>query len=696
MSLKRMTPMPKSKQKARFPRLYLTLLGIVALLIVILSVASFLHERETLEMTSGENIRAEALRLSGEIERQIAESAAHCLRDEQLAAPAARLDGSIGATVAFRSRLPELSAKHPIAGDFFIVAGGELYFPKIEAGAPFRPVGAVHGGSPPEDQRFAELYRKAERESSLRRYGPAVEILEECSGMPVSDDLKSHALDLLARVHLAAKNPTNAVRIWNRLEDQFPDCLNEYHVPYALAAAIEIDELDAGANTDRKNTLRDLYKDLLDGRWPLSEEVVLKLKERLEKRLGSVPPGTGDSPYLDRFRLARIVRDALGNDAAEGEGIRSRVVQDGEDSVQIYYTALQSGGRKRTLAMSARPDWVRGGLLKQCRDRLNSHMKAVSKFEILPAGAAGNPDLRIPLKGHFTFLELRLPEGAVASEQLGYKLQLATIGLTTLTTLVLLGIIMALLLRITREKLTLKVKSDFLSHVSHELKTPLTLIQLYTETLLTDKDLEEEDRRYSLQVISRESSHLLDLIENLLHLSGSENAAEQYKLVEDDLGPVIEKTAGVYTEWLEKLGIALKIQIAPALPRVRFDRDKVTRAFLNLLDNARKYGGDAEPIEVGLWAENSHVILEVRDHGQGIPESERRMIFDQFFRGANAAESRGVGLGLFLVNETMKAHNGTVKLETAPGKGSAFRLVFPSSVKDAGPGGSIGAGNTLK
>jgi two-component system phosphate regulon sensor histidine kinase PhoR len=236
--------------------------------------------------------------------------------------------------------------------------------------------------------------------------------------------------------------------------------------------------------------------------------------------------------------------------------------------------------------------------------------------------------------------------------------------------------------RITRERMAIKIKSEFLSHVSHELKTPLTLIQLYTETLLTDDTLDEADRRYSLQVISRESTNLLNLIENLLHLSGTEQAMEQFNLTEGDLGPVIEKTAGVYAEWLRNQRMELKVSIAQALPLVRFDREKVTRAFLNLLDNAKKYGGDAELIEVGLWSENHKVILEVRDHGPGISEPERKMIFDQFYRGANASESRGVGLGLFLVNETMKAHNGSVDLKTEPGKGSAFRLVFPVSEED--------------
>jgi signal transduction histidine kinase len=669
------------KKKNYFPRFFLTLLGLMALLIAIQSTASFLQEKEAFERVSKANIELEGIRLAEEIENQSKLSAEKCLKNQELLALAGQLNNNsnVKKIYDFGLKTREVSDNQPIADGFFLLMDGKLVFPQLKAGKTYSPLDLINRDSSSEEKDFAALFRKAENESERLQYDSAIENLEECSRMPVSDELKSRGLDLLARVYRAAKNPTNAVRIWNRLEDQFPDYLNEYHVPYVLAAAIEIDELEAGGNTDRKETLIDLYKDLLVGRWLLSEEDVLNLKERLEKRLGYDTPEIESSSYLEQFEKARLVERTLRDSDAvdDSEDIKIHVIQQETGGIQLYYSEIGDRSSKRILAISVNQKWFQESLLNACLNSLNPHLKAVSDFTIQPATAPGNPDLSIPFSESFPFLELRLPEGAIAGSQFTFKLQLAVIGLTAVVTLVLLGIIALLILRITKERIAIQMRSDFLSHVSHELKTPLTLIQLYVETLLTDENLPEEDRHYSLEVISKESTNLLNLIENLLQLSGTEKSPEQYKMSEGDLGALIEKTTNVCTEWLNKRGLTLQTRIASGIPYLNFDSEKVTRAFLNLIDNAMKYSGDSGSIDVRLWSEHDKAVLEVQDHGPGIPESEQKKIFDQFYRGSSASDSRGVGLGLYLVSQTMKAHDGSVELHTEAGKGSTFRLIFP-------------------
>jgi signal transduction histidine kinase len=669
------------KKKNYFPRFFLTLLGLMALLIVIQSTASFLQEKEAFERVSKANIELEGIRLAEEIENQSKLDAGKCLKNEDLLALAGQLSNrsNVKEIIDFGLKTREISARQPIADGFFLLIDRKLVFPQLKAGKPYSPLDLINSNSSLEERDFAALFRKAENESKQLRYDSAIENLEECSRMPVSDELKSRGLDLLARVYRAANNPTNAVRIWNRLEDQFPDCLNEYHVPYALAAAIEIDELDAGKNTDRKESLINLYKDLLNGRWLLSEEVVLELKERLEKRLDYATPEIESSSYLNQFQRARLVEKALtdSNTADDSDDIKARVIQQETGGIQLYYNEIGEKGPRRILAISVNQKWFQESLLNACLISLNTHLKAVSDFTIQPTSAPGKSDLTIPFSESFPFLELRLPEGAISGSQFTFKMQLAIIGLTAVVTLVLLGIIAFLILHITKERIAIQLRSDFLSHVSHELKTPLTLIQLYVETLLTDENLPEEDRHYSLEVISKESTNLLNLIENLLQLSGTEKSPEQYKMSEGDLAALIEKTSNVCTEWLNKRGLTLQTRISTGIPYVNFDSEKVTRAFLNLIDNAMKYSGDSESIEVRLWSDHDKVVLEVQDHGPGIPESEQKKIFDQFYRGSAASDRRGVGLGLYLVSQTMKAHDGSVELHTEAGKGSAFRLIFP-------------------
>ncbi len=680
--------MPYKTVKSKSLKFYLTLVGLAALIVMVLTIISFIRQKEAMASISAcGDIQSEAKRLANEIERKSMQLAEKCLKEESLLSIAERTTKDVSGNALFGLKAREILKNHPIADGLFLLVNRELYFPQLEAGKAYLPISAIGKDATPEERDFAALYRKAAGESKNRRYESAINLLEKCSAMPVPDALKSRSLDLLARVYLAARKPTDAVRIWNRLEDKFPDCLNEYHVPYALVAAIEIDELDAGRNTDRRESIRNLYADLLNGRWLLSEEVVLKLKERLEKRLGHATPAIADSSFMRQFRLARIIGKELEMPASAQPNVvyeQSVLSQDG--GIQIYYIILKKNGPERILAMAADTQWISGPLLNQSRRELKSPIITVSDFHIQPVHSAVESAVKVPFENAFRFLELHLPAEAVSAALFDYKVNLEAIGLMALLMLILLVIIAFMIARISREQMVARVRSNFVGHVSHELKTPLTMIKLYVETLLTDESLSEEDRRYSLEVISRESENLLNLIENLLQLSRTENAREQYKMSLGDLGALVEKTAGLCTEWLDKQGIRLNVGIAPALPRVLFDSEKITRAFLNLIDNARKYGGDSESIEVRAWSEDGRVMVSVQDHGAGIPESERKAIFNQFYRGGNSGDKRGVGLGLYLVNETMKAHKGSIELESEVGKGSIFKLVFPAETAKTLPG----------
>ena len=677
-------------KKSYYPRFFLSILALATLASIFLSVISLLHEIALYDLTSVENVQEEGKRLADELVNRSWQLASECLENKELQDLAGKASNSIEGNIVFGSKAREILDDHPFANGLFLIADGDLYFPQLRAGKTYSPLSKINSKSTQEEKDFAALFQNAQKASARKDYESAIDLLKKCSVLEVSDELKAYSLDLQARIFVAAKKPTNAVRIWNRLEDNFADYLNEYQVPYALVAAIEIDEIDAGKNTDRRNTLKTLYQDLLNGRWLLSEEVVMDLKERLEKRLGHATPSVEETHFMRQFQIARLVKEKL----RKNEGVRQDSQQDSqEDSmyaqslmddqggIQLFYTVIPGKDRNRILAMAVDREWVATTLLDQCRDKLKSQVKTISDFHIQPVSASGESEMTIPFETVYPFLALRLPEGAVASGQFAFKTQIAVIGLGAVLTLTLLVIIMFLIIRITRERMTLKLRSEFLSHVSHELKTPLTLIQLYTETMLTDENLPEEDRQYSLNVIAKESTHLLNLIENLLHLSKTGKTSEEFKMSLGDVGSLIEKTTKICTEWLRKQGMEIQTQIATGLPLINLDKEKIARAILNLIDNAVKYGDNSKTIDVRAWSENDKVIIEVQDHGPGIAESEKKKIFDQFYRGSNASERRGVGLGLYLVNETMKAHNGSIELDSKVGQGSSFKLIFPQARK---------------
>jgi signal transduction histidine kinase len=245
--------------------------------------------------------------------------------------------------------------------------------------------------------------------------------------------------------------------------------------------------------------------------------------------------------------------------------------------------------------------------------------------------------------------------------------------------LAVLGVGMFLLVRdVSREARTNQLRSDFVSGVSHELKTPITNIRLYAETLLARRDLQEEDRLESYRVIVREGDRLTRLVNAVLTFSRIERGEPVYHFEEADPAPVIARTVEDYREYVERAGFRLETSIPSTAPAARFDAAAVSQAVINLLDNAIKYSGDRREIAVRMTARDTAVVVEVEDHGVGIPHAEQSRIFERYYRAANDQGKGGYGLGLYLVRHVMDSHGGKTEMDSEPGRGSRFRLVLPA------------------
>ena len=248
--------------------------------------------------------------------------------------------------------------------------------------------------------------------------------------------------------------------------------------------------------------------------------------------------------------------------------------------------------------------------------------------------------------------------------------------------LVLSAGVILLLRDISRETRANMLRADLVSSVSHELKTPITLIRLYGETLLgrtgTKLPFTEKDRGEFYRIIVRESERLSRLVNQILTFSRIERGALVYNFEEGDVAVVIAGIVDDYREYLERAGFTVGRSIPGSLPPVRFDAAALSQAVVNLLDNAVKYSGPSRDIAVRVEAHSGVVIFEVEDHGVGIPANQHDKIFERFYRVKNGSGKGGYGLGLFLVRHIMDAHGGRAEVESQPGQGSRFRLVFPA------------------
>ena len=271
---------------------------------------------------------------------------------------------------------------------------------------------------------------------------------------------------------------------------------------------------------------------------------------------------------------------------------------------------------------------------------------------------------------------------------------------STVLFLFALGLGVFLFVRTFQDLHLSQVREDFMNAISHDLKTPLTLVQLYGETLLYQGDLSEEDRKAYSRIIVRQSKRLTHLIEQVLDLSRIERAHKRYCFQEADLAPVVAETVEDYVEHLHQQGFSVETKLIQQLPHVRFDRNAVSQAVMNLLDNARKYSGDPKSIAVRLWSEEDQVIFEVEDHGIGISKELQKVVFQPFFRvypSNRHPMRRGHGLGLFLVRHIMHAHGGKIEVNSDGERGSRFRLVFPVVERSAAsPFGVVSLQNMLR
>ncbi|MFH1006509.1 MAG: HAMP domain-containing sensor histidine kinase [Candidatus Latescibacterota bacterium] len=237
-----------------------------------------------------------------------------------------------------------------------------------------------------------------------------------------------------------------------------------------------------------------------------------------------------------------------------------------------------------------------------------------------------------------------------------------------------------------REAKLSRLRSDFVSNVSHELKTPLTSIRLYAETLLMKRFRGETERAHCVETILHESERLSRLVDNVLDFSRIEQGRKTYQLRNEDLADVARSCLDLFRYRLREEGFTVRTDIPASLRPIPLDKDGVTQALLNLLNNAVKYSGERKEIHFRIYDVADHVTVEVADRGMGMPEREQARIFDTFYRiESDRLKVSGAGLGLTLVRHVMDAHRGRVEVESAVGQGSTFRLVFPrgkSNVKD--------------
>jgi signal transduction histidine kinase len=232
-----------------------------------------------------------------------------------------------------------------------------------------------------------------------------------------------------------------------------------------------------------------------------------------------------------------------------------------------------------------------------------------------------------------------------------------------------------------REIRLLRTKADFLSNMTHELRSPLTSIRLYAELLESGRLRDASKIEQCGAHIGREARRLQQLVGNVLDFAAMDAGKRVFRFREADLVEITLEAVSVLAPRCEQAGVRVDVRAPEApLPVVAADADALVQAITNLVDNAVKYSGSATEIAVGFRHVGERVELYVTDFGIGIPHGEQERIFERFYRVSTGLEHdvKGSGIGLAVVRHIVEAHAGTIRVASEPGRGSTFTVSLPA------------------
>jgi two-component system phosphate regulon sensor histidine kinase PhoR len=227
-----------------------------------------------------------------------------------------------------------------------------------------------------------------------------------------------------------------------------------------------------------------------------------------------------------------------------------------------------------------------------------------------------------------------------------------------------------------------QIRTEFVDNLSHELRTPLSTVTLLAETLAREAEAAEVPARMKDRIarIEEETGHLAQMVNEMLDLARIEGGS-QLRLEDDvDLGRLAAESTERLRVFAERSGVTLATDIAPDLPRVRGDRERLGQVIVNLVHNAVKFSPDGGDVTVRVRTVDDVLEVAVIDHGIGIARADRTRIFERFYKVDRArARGGGTGLGLAIARHVVDGHGGTIRVESQDGLGSTFSVTIPAT-----------------
>jgi signal transduction histidine kinase len=532
-----------------------------------------------------------------------------------------------------------------------------------------------------------------------RRYPEALRYYQDEAIKTTNPEEKIQALVASARLYNKMNQPDQAKALYNEILKDYSGSLLNGAIPVGLVASLEILKINKslGEKDEMMNNSRQYLELLLhppceydenqfDMFYQSFKDIIHETDPVIDSLFKQLDIQTARTDYLIRILTEPDLTATNSNNHFNSDKNKlSCIPVNSAELAAVYLSRIKKNDVQTAMVIDF-PVY-----LKSISGKLVRELDQGSSINVKVEDESGKLIFLKVLKGEAGYLSFPFPEYLpqwkllLSENKPGFIATLFKSGSSIylfifilIALLMVLGLVFVMYSLNTELRLN-KLKSDFISNVSHELKSPLTSIRMMTE-MLHHKRVETEERKSAYySAMLEESEHLSHLLDNILDFSRMEDDRKKYEFINLDLNELILRFLESIHERLAEPGFDIRYNCPDRVPLIPADKDAMLQVIYNLVDNAIKFSVTSRQIDISLISKDDELQLCVKDYGIGIPIKDQEKIFDRFYRGTEPQRLgiKGSGIGLTIVKKITEAHKGHLTLESKPGEGSTFCVHLP-------------------
>lgn len=570
--------------------------------------------------------------------------------------------------------------RHPLVSDYLVIRkNGVLIRPHFSIQVNLPATKSTTGFTNWYERGELQEFQKKDFEAAEAAYSRALEM----AGVGCDS---AKALNALSRLQNKLTQPEKARILYQTIFGEFGLCPNRFGIPYAYFAVDRLlKEESGGPKSERNSLISEFLQNLVGNKIAFASTTQGLLDTMSEHRDLASDPQISDLILAAREKLIQIQRyrpvlqellegDSDGESNRQNDFVMVPPSAEGNDLFAVYKD-------QRTLFGFVVPFEL---LDQQARKGLKWDSYDFG-YELITTKRTLNPQRKSTLFEFEGTINTNFPNEAllVRPENPGeihdfvFRRKLITyLGLTLLVAAMIIGLYM-LVQDVNRKKKMARLRTDFVANVTHELKTPLTSINMFADSILLNRYHSDEGLKKYARIILKESEKLKRMVNNILEFARQENNRVFYELREENISEIIYQVMEEMNYWLSAHNFKVRVELDEDLYAM-VDAEGLKQVLSNLITNAIKYSPEDKAIAIRAYRSLKEICIDVEDHGIGIPEGQLESIFKKFYRVSeeHTAEASGTGLGLTVSKEIIEAMNGTLTVRSTPGKGSIFTITL--------------------